>query len=133
MNWKLIFKLSLFGLAMAFLTISVIPGNIEMLVWLPIFIICAYLVAKQASGRYFLYGFLISLVNSAYVTSAHIIFYSTYIVSHAEEAEMSAKMSTELKPQQLMMVMGPIIGVVMGLILGLFCWIASRMIKKQPA
>jgi hypothetical protein len=48
MNWKLIFQLSLFGLAMGIATVFVIPSNIEPAFWLVIFLICAYLIAKQS-------------------------------------------------------------------------------------
>ena len=47
MNWKLIFGLSLFGLAMAFATVFVIPSNVEPLFWLAIFIVCAVVIAKR--------------------------------------------------------------------------------------
>ena len=46
MNWKLIFGLSLFGLAMAIATVFVIPSKIEPFFWLAIFIICAIVIAK---------------------------------------------------------------------------------------
>ena len=61
MNWKLIFQLSLFGLVMAVATVFWIPSNIEPAFWLVIFLACAYLVAKNISGKYFLYGFLVSI------------------------------------------------------------------------
>ena len=41
MNWKLIFLLSLFGLAMAVGTVFVITSQIEPWCWLLIFIVCA--------------------------------------------------------------------------------------------
>ncbi len=47
MNWNLIFKLSLFGLAMGIATVYWIPSNIEPYFWLVIFIICAYAIAKN--------------------------------------------------------------------------------------
>src|SRR5438874_464379 len=86
LNGKLIFQLSLFGLTMAIATVFWIPGNIELFFWLILFFICAYIIAKQTTGKYFLHGFLVSLLNSVWVTSAHIIFYDTYISHHAEEA-----------------------------------------------
>jgi hypothetical protein len=55
-NWKLIFQLSLFGLAMAIATVYWIPQNVEPFFWLVIFIICAYLIAKRCSDKYFLHG-----------------------------------------------------------------------------
>jgi hypothetical protein len=63
-NWKLIFQLSIFGVIMAVATISLIPQNIEPVIWVLIFIVCAYIVSKKAPGKYFLHGFLISIVNN---------------------------------------------------------------------
>ena len=57
MNWKLIFLLSLFGLAMAVGTVFVITSQIEPWCWLVIFIVCAWAIAAQAPGKFFLHGF----------------------------------------------------------------------------
>jgi hypothetical protein len=51
----------MFGLAMGIATVFVIPSNVEPLFWLVIFVVCAYLIAKRARGRYFLHGVLVSL------------------------------------------------------------------------
>jgi hypothetical protein len=131
MNKKLIFQLSLFGLAMAIATVYIIPSKIEPIFWLVIFIICAYLIAKRAPGKYFLHGFLTSLANSVWITLTHVALYSTYIANHPEEAAMSAKMPMADHPQIMMAIMGPIVGVVSGLVLGLFAFIASKMVKKK--
>lgn len=77
MNWKLIFQLSLFGLAMAVATVALVPSSVEPFCWLVIFVICAYIIAKNAPGKYFLHGFMTSLVNSVWITSAHVLFYSS--------------------------------------------------------
>ena len=53
MNWKLIFSLSLFGLAMALATISLIPTNVEPGCWLVIFVICARLIVEICDGQLF--------------------------------------------------------------------------------
>jgi hypothetical protein len=130
MNWKLIFQLSVFGLAMAFATIALISSAIEPIFWLLIFVICAFLIAKRAPGKYFLHGFLVSLVNCVWITAAHIAFYSTYLANHLETAEMSARMPLSDHPQLLMLLTGPVIGAVSGLILGLFSFIAGKLVKK---
>ena len=130
MNWKLIFSLSLFGLAMAIATVFVIPSNIEPVFWLVIFIICAYFIAKKSSGKYFGHGFVLSLANCVWITAAHVLFFSTYIANHPQEAAMSAKMPMADHPRMMMLVMGPIIGIVSGLIQGLFAFIASKIVKK---
>jgi len=130
-NGNLIFRLSLFGLAMAIATVFWIPGNIEPLVWLPIFIFCAYVIAKRAPGKFFLHGFLVSLLNSVYITSAHIIFFSTYSANHTDEMNMFNNMHSSFPPQAMMALMGPVFGVIFGIILGFFSFIAGKVVKKK--
>jgi len=130
MNWKLILLLSVFGLGMAFATISTIPFKIEPVCWLVIFIICAWAIAKYAPGRYFLHGFVVSLVNCVWITGAHVYFYTQYMANHPEMADMTAKMPMQEHPRLLMLFMGPAFGIAFGLILGLFAFLASRLMKK---
>lgn len=130
MNWKLIFQLSLFGLAMAIATVFWIPSTIEPVFWLIIFGICAYIIAKRCSKNYFFTGFFVSLLNSIWITSAHIIFFTTYIHHHSQEATMMSKMPMVDSPRLMMLLTGPVIGIVSGLILGLFALVASRIVRK---
>ena len=130
MNWKLIFQLSLFGLAMAVATVFWIPSKIEPVFWLAIFIICAYIIAKNCSGKYFLHGFLVSLVNCVWITAAHVLFFTTYMTNHPEMKTMSAQMPLQNHPRVMMLIMGPLFGVVFGLVLGFFAFIAGKIIKK---
>ena len=133
MNWKLIFLLSLFGMAMGFAAVFVIPSNIEPLFWLVIFVICAYLIAKYATGKYFLHGLLVSIVNSIWISATHAALFYTYIANHPEYLKMleTAPPMVAGHPRRLMVITGPIIGVISGLILGLFAWVASKIVKKQ--
>jgi len=132
MNWKLIFGLSLFGLAMAFGTIYFIPPGIEPYCWLVIFLICAFIIAKNAPGKYFLHGFLVSLVNCVWITGTHIFMSATYLSNHSQEAAQYAKLNEQahLTVTQAMLIMGPVIGIISGLVLGLFAFIASKIFKK---
>jgi hypothetical protein len=126
MNWKLVFSLSLFGLAMGIATVFVIPANIEPVFWLVIFVACAVLIAKGTATKHFLHGLCVSLVNSVWITAAHLAFFDAYVASHPPEAAMSASMSS---PRLMMLVMGPVVGLLSGLVLGLFAYVASRFIK----
>ena len=131
MNWKLIFQLSLFGLVMAISTVYWIPSDLEPFFWLAIFIICAYLIARNCTGKYFLHGFLVSLLNSVWITAFHIILYKNYINVHPKEAEMLSTMPMPKHPRLMMLFSGPVIGVISGLILGLFAFIASKISKQR--
>jgi hypothetical protein len=130
MNWKLIFQLSMFGLAMGIATVYVISPPIEPIFWLVIFIVCAAIIAKSQTGRPFLHGLLVSLVNSVWITAAHVLLFDSYIASHPREA--AAMQASRLPPQLMMVCIGPLIGLVSGLVLGFFAWAASRLIKPAP-
>jgi hypothetical protein len=130
MNWRLIFLLSLLGLAMAIATVFVIPSKIEPVFWLAIFIVCAYLIAKHAPGKPFLHGFCVSLVNCLWITTAHIVLASSYLARHADEAQMLAKMPMPDAPRLMMALTGPIVGIVSGIVLGLFALVASKIVKR---
>jgi uncharacterized membrane protein len=131
MNWKLILQLSLFGLVMSIATVYIIPSGIEPFCWLGIFIVCAYLIAKNCSEKYFLNGFCVSLVNAVWITAAHILLFETYIANHQQEAAMITKMPLPDSPRLMMLITGPVIGIISGLVLGLFAFIASKIFKKE--
>jgi len=135
MNWKLIFELSLFGLAMGIATVFIIPSRIEPLFWLAIFIFCAYVIAKRCANRHFLHGLLVSIVNSVWITGAHVLLFNQYIARHPQEAAMMQSMPAGLSPRLMMALTGPVIGVISGLVLGLFSWVAARLVRRsvQPA
>ncbi|TSD63885.1 hypothetical protein FFF34_015065 [Inquilinus sp. KBS0705] len=133
MNLKLITQLSIFGLIMAFGTISLIPQNVEPAFWLFIFIFCAIVIARVCPGKYFLHGFLLSLLNSVWITTIHMWFYPSYAAHHPDVAAMSNNMGAYLSthPRVAMLVMAPVFGVVFGLLQGTFAFIASKIITKK--
>jgi hypothetical protein len=133
MNWKLIFTLSLFGLVMALCTITLIPPGIEPALWLFLFVAVGRLIARFAAGDYFAHGFLVSMVNSVWITTAHVIFFVPYLVHHPQMVEMSKKIPfLTHHTRWQMLIMGPIFGVLFGLIQGLFAVLASK-INRAPA
>ena len=123
MSWKLIFALSLFGLAMAFATVYVVPSNIEPFLWVGIFVVCAIVIAKRAPKKHFSHGLCVSLVNSVWITGVHLALFDTYVARHVPEAAMMAQMGS---PKVMMAITGPIVGMVSGLVLGIFAFVASK-------
>src|SRR5689334_17980825 len=116
MNCKLIFSLSIFRLAMVIATVYFILLNIVPFLCLIIFIICAWIIAKRCSEKYFLHGLMVSMVNSVWITAAHIILFSTYIGNHPQEATMMEKMPMFASQRMTMAVIGPVVGLVSGII-----------------
>jgi hypothetical protein len=127
-NWKLIIQLSLFGLVMAFATVFVVPPSIEPWVWLAVFAICAYLIARGAPRMHFLHGLLLGVANSVWITVVHVALFDQYLAHHAHEAEMMKSMP--LPGRLIMLCVGPIVGVVSGILIGLFAMVAARLVRR---
>ncbi|MEO7211962.1 hypothetical protein [Mucilaginibacter sp.] len=127
MNFKLLLQLSVFGVIMAFGTISLIPENIEPVFWVLIFIFCAVVIAKACPGKYFWHGFVLSFINSVWITIVHTIFYDNYLPHHPNMG------SFELgrHPRLMLILMAPVFGIMFGLIQGLFAFAASKLVKKN--
>lgn len=130
MNWRLIFMLSLFGLAMAIATIWWVPMNVEYILWPIIFIICAYFIAKGCTEKYFLNGFMIGIFNCVWITAAHAIWFHDYMASHPGMQNMQMTGYMIEHPRRAMVIFGPLVGIGSGIIIGLLCWIASMIMKK---
>lgn len=128
MNWKLIFLLSLFGLAIGAAGVFLVPSNIEPFCWLIAFIFSAIAIAKKASGKYFLHGFLVNILNSVWATATHLVLYDRYIAFNPQLAEQFV--SAGIDPKLGIVISGLIAGVIFGVILGLFAWIAGKIFKR---
>ncbi|WP_214073316.1 hypothetical protein [Mucilaginibacter sp. dw_454] len=129
MNWKLIFQLSVFGLIMAFATVSLISERAEPGFWIIIFVFCAIVIARGAPGRYFLHGFLVSLVNCVWITAVHCYFYDSYAAHHHDMVTMYKG----THPREMMLLFGPAFGILFGLVLGLFSFVASKLTDRKEA
>ena len=130
MNLKLILQLSLFGLGMALATVYVVPSNVEPLLWLPIFVISASVIARRAPGRPFLHGLLLGILNGIWVTAGHVILFDPYLAHHPREAEAMSSVPMALSPRWMMAIAGPLIGVVSGVVIGLFAVVAAWIIRR---
>ena len=132
MNWKLILQLSLFGLAMGVASVFVIPSKFEPMFWLPIFVICAYLIARHCPAQRFLHGVLLGIANSVWITAAHVLLFDQYIAGHAQEAAMMKSMPLPDSPKLMMALLGLLIGLVSGVVIGLLALAAGKLIKQRP-
>jgi hypothetical protein len=131
MNWKLIFQLSLFGLAMGVATVFFIPSNIEPIFWLVIFIVCAYIMGKRLAAQHFLHGLLLGIANSVWITATHILLFDRYLANHPREAAMMNSMPLPDSPRLMMALIGPLVGLVSGLALGLLALGAHKLLPRE--
>jgi hypothetical protein len=129
MNWNLVFLLSLFALAMGIATVFVIPSSTEPFFWLVILLITAYIIARQTAARRFQHGLALGIVNSVWVTGAHVLLFRSYVANHPKEAAMMTSMPMPTHPRVMMIIIGLIIGVVSGILIGLLALLAGKLIR----
>lgn len=127
MNWRLIFALSLFGLAMAVASLFGL-GLFEFVIWLVIFIVYAWIIATRARGKYFLHGFLVSIVNSVWITVIHVAFFSIYVRNNPQMVQGAPP---GMNPRVIMIAAGPVVGVILGVLAGLFAFFASKIVRNS--
>lgn len=128
MNWKLIFSLSLFGLAMAFATVYWIPVRTEVWIWPFIMVISAYFIAKNTSN-YFSNGILIGLLNSIWINIAHALLITSFLTLNSDmQNQTHWPLAGHVRLN--LVIVGTIIGLVSGFIMGILAWIIAKIVKK---
>ena len=129
MRWKLIIQLSLLGLAMGLATVFWIPSSLEPILWIVIFLLCAFVIGRSGARRPFLTGLLLGLANSVWITACHVLLFDRYLANHAREAAMMHSMPL---PGRLMMtVTGPVVGLISGVVIGALALIATKVLTGR--
>ena len=133
MNWKIIFQLSIFGLIMAFGTVSLIPEKTEFVFWIVIFVFCAWVIAKVCDTKYFAHGFFVGLYNCVWITAVHLIYFQKYMINHPSMDNTVGDMPAALlrHPRVSTAILGLGFGVIAAVVLGLFSLVASKIVKDK--
>lgn len=74
---------------------------------------------------------MLGLANSVWVTGVHVLLFSQYVATHAQELQMMKSMPMAAHPQLMMALIGPVIGVISGVVLGLFALVAARLVRPR--
>ena len=131
MNWKLIFQLSLFGLAMGLATVFVIPSTVEPAFWVVIFLVCAYIIAYRCHDKRFQHGVFLGMANCVWITSCHLLFFDQYLGHHPQESAMMLSTPMPIPPQLLMVMVGSAIGFISGVVIGVLAVIAGKVLHRK--
>ncbi|HLG94261.1 MAG TPA: hypothetical protein VI546_05440 [candidate division Zixibacteria bacterium] len=130
MNWKLIFGLAGFGVLMGILSLFGYTQGIEWLLWLVIAIICSVVIAKTVSGKFFLTGLLVGILDGVFNSIVQSVFFDAYLSHNPRAAEGFGPIPGGLDPRFFILIAGPFIGLLYGLVLGLFAWLAGKLFRK---
>ena len=132
MNWKLVFALALFGVAMGIAAVlGFYPSSLEWLLWLIITLLSAWIIAKKVVAKLFLHGFMVGLLDGLIAPIITAIFFSAYLANNPSYADQAKQLPAGLDMRTFGLILAPVIGVVYGLVLGFFAWLAGKIFKKQ--
>ncbi len=142
MRWGLVLSLSMFGLAMALGTVTVVSSRLGGPLWIAIFFITSIAIARGAPGRFFLHGFLVGLINWFWVTVTHVVFHATYVAHHAADFAARQAYTLPALPAPIAPIVGPAfhflqtydapIPGLSALIYGTLSWLGSRWLHRRP-
>ena len=125
--------LSFPAIAVAFAGVYGMSSKVEPIIWFLLFVYYAYVISKQAPGKYFLHGFLVSVLNGVWIGIIHSAMSETYFANNPEMMTDYENMPHFASPAVMMLIMGPIIGAVTGLVAGLFAFLAPRVMRRRAA
>jgi hypothetical protein len=128
MNWKLVLQLAVFGIAMGLGTAFFVPSMVEPILWLIVFLLSAYTIARHCVKMRFLNGLLVGLLDSLLKTTVHMVFFSAYVARHPQIA-MIRQMTSAVSPRQLILLSSPIWGLIYGTAIGLLTLLLALFIK----
>jgi hypothetical protein len=129
MNWKLVLQLAVFGIAMGLGTVFFVPSAVEPILWLIVFLLSAYTIAKHCVRLQFLNGLLVGLLDSLLKTTVHMVFFNAYVARHPQEIAMIRQMTSAISPRQLILLSSPIWGLLYGTATGLLTLLLALFIK----
>ena len=130
MNWNLIVRLSFLGFIMGASTALGIPMMVTAILWLAFYGVCVVVIAKRCTHKYFLNGFMLSLVNIGWVTGFHVIFYKIYLTNNPAIELLYTLLPFSESPRLGMIFMAPILGSFFGLLVGFFSFLVAKVIGK---
>jgi hypothetical protein len=132
MNWKLIIQLASFGIAMGMGTAFFIPPGIEPVLWLVLFTLSAYAIARRCAQRRFLNGLAVGLLDSLLKTAMHVLFFAAYADRHPATIASIQRLSAATSPRTILLLSSPVWGLTFGAVIGLFAMLLAALNPPRP-
>ncbi len=116
---------------MAIFTVFLLPYYMDIFFWIPIFLVCAFLIAKNAYDSYFLHGLWTGIAIFLWVAVIHVLLYTKYIFANGPVIGILAKLPKIASPRIMLLIYLPLLGVACGVIIGLLSVIASKFVPQK--
>lgn len=118
------------GILAGLLTIYVVPGQLEILIWLVLIVAIGGLCNAYYSGKIFLKTFSFAVLTGILVTLTHITFMEDYLSNHPDETEALSEMKLLNSDRFTLLAVAPVYWLVLGLLSGLAAKGIRRITNK---
>ena len=131
MDRKLVGMLSVAGVVMGFASVMGWTQHREGVLWLVIAIASAFVIAREAPGKYFVHGLWTGLLAGMASALIQCAMYGTYLANNPATATQVQAMPPNWNPRVMLLIFAPILGLANGVVIGLLSWLGARMLKPR--
>ncbi|MDN5216003.1 hypothetical protein QQ020_28250 [Fulvivirgaceae bacterium BMA12] len=114
------------GITAGLITLFIIPGQYEILIWLVLIIVLGIIYSKMFQQRLFLYAFAFSVLVGIIITIVHLSFVDVYLENHQDEMATLEDIKIYNSYRLTLMMIAP----VYWLILGILSAFSALLFKK---
>jgi hypothetical protein len=130
LNYRLIFLLSLGGLALAALTLFSVKSSVEQVIWALMFTAYGYPVLKYGRENYFFHGLYAGLLNMLWMALVHTIWLPVYLSHHIGQGPFFVSLAKSPYPRLVVLLMELLKYSFTALVAGFFTYIMANSLKK---
>ena len=131
LDWVLIKKLSLLGVAVGVATVWGWVGSHVGLAWLLAALICAAAIGRHAPQAHFLHGLATGVYASLAAQMLQVIFFPVYMAHNLAHTADFNQLPIDFPPRLFIVILAPFIAAASGMVLGGMSWAAARYFARS--
>ncbi len=132
MSWRLVFLLSLSGLAIGLATtFGLVHAGVEKFVWLVVVVLLAIVIARRAPRRPFVHGVFTGFLAGVLCLFVQGLMFDAYLAHNPSAAQSFQQLPRGMSPRVLMVVLAPLLGALYGVLVGLLAFAIARLTGRS--
>lgn len=131
MDWLVIILFSLPAVVMGLLSVKGYTQNKELYLWLSLGVLSIAYIFFNVHSHPFYHLFTIGLFWGILNSAIQSVFYATYIAHNPKAAAGYSKLSKNMKPRFIIILIGLGTGTATGLVLGAASWIIKKLLYNS--